>query len=118
MPTTTRVYPELRLRPLPRTGAHPELVEGSALRPALAFRQAQCERWGQGRASSRSRLRIAFAFELMRELRTTTALDAAGAQHVHAIGLHIVEKTLIVGDQQHALVGATHNTVDARADGF
>ena len=66
--------------------------------------------------SSRRDLRIAFAFEFEREFGAARLDDAAGGEDVNEIGLHIVEQALLVGDQQHRLVGAAHDAVDPVAD--
>jgi hypothetical protein len=48
---------------------------------------------------------VAFALELVRQLGPAALHDPALRQHVDEVGPHVVEQPLVVGDQQHALVG-------------
>ena len=54
--------------------------------------------------------------QLQRQLRPARPDDAAVGQHMDMVGLHVIEQALIVGDQQHRLVGLAHDAVDAVAD--
>src|SRR3546814_5944053 len=52
----------------------------------------------------------------MGKLRPARTNDPSGRKHMDEIGLHHVEQTLVMGDQQHRLVGLAHDPVDAFAD--
>ena len=59
--------------------------------------------------------RIAVGFQFQREFRAAGFDDAAVGEHVHHVGLDVVEQALVVGDDEEAALGVAQR-VDAVGD--
>ena len=70
----------------------------------------------KGRGPSRGNFPIALALKFERQFGPARADDAPASKDMDEIRFHVIEQALIMGDQQHRLVGRAHDAVDAVAD--